>query len=77
MFVPDLLHEFELGVWKALFTHLIRILCAIGGDAIPKLNYKCVSTVNAFADYELLIDIAKCLHLGETRFAVSTTMHPI
>ena len=26
--VVDLLHEFELGVWKALFTHLIRILHA-------------------------------------------------
>jgi hypothetical protein len=26
MLVVDLLHEFELGVWKALFTHLIRLL---------------------------------------------------
>ena len=26
--VVDLLHEFELGVWKTLFTHLIRILHA-------------------------------------------------
>lgn len=24
--VVDLMHEFELGVWKTLFTHLIRIL---------------------------------------------------
>jgi hypothetical protein len=24
--VVDLMHEFELGVWKALFIHLIRIL---------------------------------------------------
>jgi hypothetical protein len=23
MFVVDLLHEFELGVWKAVFTHLL------------------------------------------------------
>ena len=30
MLVVDLLHEFELGVWKALFTHLIRILYAAG-----------------------------------------------
>jgi len=28
MMVVDLMHEFELGVWKALFTHLIRILHA-------------------------------------------------
>lgn len=28
MLVVDFMHEFELGVWKALFTHLIRILHA-------------------------------------------------
>lgn len=28
MMVVDLMHEFELGVWKMLFTHLIRILHA-------------------------------------------------
>ena len=26
MLVVDLLHEFELGVWKAIFIHLLRIL---------------------------------------------------
>ncbi|KAF8164086.1 hypothetical protein BJ912DRAFT_864221 [Pholiota molesta] len=30
MLVVDLLHEFELGVWKTLFTHLIRLLYAAG-----------------------------------------------
>lgn len=38
LFVPDLLHEFELGVWKAVFTHLIRILYAKGEDTIQILN---------------------------------------
>lgn len=28
MLVVDFMHEFELGVWKGLFTHLIRILYA-------------------------------------------------
>lgn len=28
MLVVDFMHEFELGVWKALFTHLIRLLYA-------------------------------------------------
>ena len=28
MLVVDFMHEFELGVWKTLFTHLIRILLA-------------------------------------------------
>jgi hypothetical protein len=35
MLVVDLLHEFELGVWKTLFTHLIRILYAAApGDTL-------------------------------------------
>ena len=38
MFVPDLLHEFELGVWKATFTHLMRILYAYGDNTIQELN---------------------------------------
>ncbi|OJT15888.1 hypothetical protein TRAPUB_1049, partial [Trametes pubescens] len=38
LYVPDLLHEFELGVWKSVFTHLLRILYAAGGDAIQELN---------------------------------------
>ncbi|KIM60200.1 hypothetical protein SCLCIDRAFT_26719 [Scleroderma citrinum Foug A] len=37
-FVLDLLHEFELGVWKAVFTHLLQILYAHGEDAIATLN---------------------------------------
>jgi hypothetical protein len=36
----DLLHEFELGVWKSLFTHLIRILyaAASGGQLVTILD---------------------------------------
>jgi hypothetical protein len=33
MLVVDFMHECELGTWKALFTHLIRLLYALpGGD---------------------------------------------
>jgi hypothetical protein len=40
MLVVDLMHEFELGVWKALFTHLIRILYAAapGGKLVAILD---------------------------------------
>ena len=40
MLVVDVLHEFELGVWKALFTHLIRILYAEKphGELVKELN---------------------------------------
>jgi hypothetical protein len=33
MLVVDLMHEFELGVWKAIFTHLICLLHAAGGGS--------------------------------------------
>ncbi|KAJ7364427.1 hypothetical protein DFH08DRAFT_731010 [Mycena albidolilacea] len=46
MLVVDFMHEFELGVWKSVFVHLIRILFANGGDAIQQLNqrYRMVPT---------------------------------
>jgi len=31
MLVVDFMHECELGTWKALFTHLVRILYALPG----------------------------------------------
>ena len=34
--MPDFLHEVELGVWKALFIHLVRIMVAEG--AVQALN---------------------------------------
>ena len=34
MLVPDFMHEFELGIWKALFTHLVRILVSHGDGTI-------------------------------------------
>jgi hypothetical protein len=42
MLTVDLLHEFELGVWKSLFTHLIRILYAAdrGGSLVAELDQR-------------------------------------
>ena len=44
MLVVDLLHEFELGVWKAVFSHLMRILYAAGasGCAVAELDQRFV-----------------------------------
>ncbi|KAH9903884.1 uncharacterized protein BXZ73DRAFT_111380 [Epithele typhae] len=36
--VPDLMHEFELGVWKSTLTHLLRLVIALGGDNIQTLD---------------------------------------
>ncbi|KAF9501634.1 hypothetical protein BDN71DRAFT_1584712 [Pleurotus eryngii] len=40
MLVVDLMHEFELGVWKNLFTHLICVLYAApnGSDLVDELD---------------------------------------
>jgi hypothetical protein len=45
MLVVDLLHEFELGVWKAVFSHLIRILYAAGasGRLVAELDRRFVA----------------------------------
>jgi hypothetical protein len=34
----DLLHEFELGVWKALFTHILRIITAYSAKSLHELD---------------------------------------
>ena len=38
MLVVDLLHEFELGVWKALFIHLLHILDSLTGNILSELD---------------------------------------
>ena len=40
MLVVDLLHEFELGVWKAVFIHLIRILVSVGEGVVQEFNLR-------------------------------------
>ncbi|KAI0363871.1 hypothetical protein BV20DRAFT_957443 [Pilatotrama ljubarskyi] len=41
--VPDLMHEFELGVWKSTVMHLIRILTCIGTSTVNELNSRFAS----------------------------------
>ena len=52
MLVVDLLHEFELGVLKALFTHLIRILHAAAphGSLVAKLDRRYVSCTVSYQE---------------------------
>ncbi|CAE6538191.1 unnamed protein product [Rhizoctonia solani] len=70
MFVVDLLHEIELGVWKSLLTHLIRILFGCGADVIAKFNHRfrqvptfCNSTIRKFSD-----DVASLSRLAARDF---------
>jgi hypothetical protein len=40
MLVVDLMHEFELGIWKTIFIHLIRLLhaAAPAGRLVTELD---------------------------------------
>jgi hypothetical protein len=45
MYVVDFLHEFLLGVWQAVFVHLLRILDVLGSDYVNELDLRCIYTV--------------------------------
>jgi hypothetical protein len=34
------MHKFELGVWKALLTHLVRMLHLLGAGTVQEFNYR-------------------------------------
>lgn len=36
--VPDIMHDFELNVWKRFFKYLLRLLHMYGGDATQSLD---------------------------------------
>lgn len=44
--VVDLLHEVELGVWRALLIHLLRIIRVIDKDLVHELDRRFVSFFN-------------------------------
>lgn len=53
MFVVDLMHEFELGVWKAIFIHLIRIIFSLGNGAMQEFNNRYVFSHTSRAMFSL------------------------
>lgn len=70
--VPDLMHEVELGVWRSIFIHLLRILESINESLLLKLDRRWVIA----ASFIRLIDIdssfavtARSLPSGEIVFA--------
>lgn len=48
MLVVDLMHEFELGVWKNLFTHLIRMLYASNLALVHEVDQRYVQVKMLF-----------------------------
>jgi hypothetical protein len=63
MLVVDLMHEFEQGVWKNLFTHLLRILQASDPALVIELDRRCDTLIilnicpkppNSYSRYRLV-----------------------
>lgn len=77
----DQLHEYELGVWKALFSHLVRILDAAGSEVVNELNerYGMIATamesVSANSDH-LSQGSVKFRHLHGQLYASLPTTSP-
>jgi hypothetical protein len=46
-FLPDVLHEFESGVWRSTFLHILRILYCIGESKLYEMNRQCVLVSSA------------------------------
>jgi hypothetical protein len=40
MLLPDLMHEFELGTWRSLFIHLLRILQSVDEQLLIELDHR-------------------------------------
>ncbi|KAJ3551292.1 hypothetical protein NM688_g4788 [Phlebia brevispora] len=66
MLVVDQLHEFELGVWKATFTHLVRILHAAGNLRVQEMNQRIVM--------DLLWHLAEWHAYAKLRMHTDTTL---
>ncbi len=54
LLVVDQMHEFELGVWKALLTHLIRILNSLGNRKAQEFNARLVICADYTVPYLFL-----------------------
>ncbi|KAF8145658.1 hypothetical protein K438DRAFT_2097389 [Mycena galopus ATCC 62051] len=51
MFVVDHLHEWSLGVWKATFAHIVRVLFATApsGAAVSTLNLRYIKSISSWS----------------------------
>jgi hypothetical protein len=55
MFVPDIMHEFDSGVWKSIFIHLLRILSSVKGNKLSELNRRCALLASFIECIDLLV----------------------
>ena len=76
MLVVDVMHEVELGVWKALFIQLLRLLEASKKGTMNDLDARSVARLNfiGYLSSIIILGIAVCRHLGGRPSADSLIM---
>jgi hypothetical protein len=76
MFLPDLMHDFELGNWRALFIHLLRILDSIDPNLLTEVDRRYVSNIRQDLSIIRHAVTERSHHLEKTQFASSRVAHP-
>jgi hypothetical protein len=77
MFLPDLMHDFELGGWRALFIHLLRILDSIDPNLLTEVDRRYVRhSRQSPIDYLFEAGTERSHHLERMQYASSQTVHP-
>ena len=72
---PDLVHEFELGVWKKIFEHLLRLLHKQGPAKVQEFNRRCERSLLASASHSYFhpTECERCRGGDATAYASSLT----
>jgi hypothetical protein len=69
------MHEFELGIWKSIFMHLVCMLVSLGGSSVQRLNeqyaYLCVAGMSVLQYFTVPLVV----HTDSARTA-RTTRNP-
>jgi hypothetical protein len=75
MLVVDFMHDWELGVWKALLIHLIRLVTAQSVAAVQTLDFRCALPMQQESPTDCFLDFATYPHSVGTPFASSVQMY--
>lgn len=69
MFVPDIMHEFELGTWKATFTHIMRVMFSSNSDVLTIINGRYVISVPVSSETDLCaVQVSACANVWEQHY---------
>ena len=76
MFTPDLMHEFELGVWRTILEHILRILDAENEAIKNEFDRRQVNYARLQTSLISSLDVVSCHLSGATLSAESIRIVP-